>query len=372
MRIAFDAKRAFENSTGLGVYSRQLIRGLAEHADPSWALYLFCPNKSKKENFLIENQKIKNIYPNRFFSATGLGRSFWRRKACVRDVQKNKIDLYHGLSHELPIGLSCKKVVTFHDLLYLEFPEDFTAADRKLFDLRFRRSANEADRIVSVSQHTKNALVKNYQISEKKITVVPQTCHSQFHKKLSEGQLKQSLLRYGVTRPYVLNVGSFVGRKNQLFLLQVFAELSPNFDVDLVLVGKGKEAPKLKKFVSEKNLSSRVHFIENIDFKDLPAFYQKANVFAYPTKGEGFGIPLHEAMASRCPIVLGDWSCNREVAGEGHIYVGSQEVSKWSHALQQALREAKIPSENQLLALCSKSLKLLHAEKLRKVYSSLF
>ena len=124
MRIGFDAKRAFSNYTGLGNYSRDTIRVLHKYY-PENQYYLFTPKviSNPRLDFIKNKNNLHVISPNKFIDR--IFPSFWRSKNIIKDLQKNKIDLYHGLSHELPIGIektNIKKIVTIHDLIYLRYP----------------------------------------------------------------------------------------------------------------------------------------------------------------------------------------------------------------------------------------------------------
>ena len=175
MNIAFDAKRAFTNGTGLGHYSRTLIRSLAT----------FFPN----ENYfpctpLITDRFDVSAFPNMHiispatFTTRSL-RKLWRSSLVKSDLLKNNIDIYHGLSHEIPKGIDAtkiKSIVTMHDLIFERFPEQYGLIDRKIYRYKFQYACKHANKIIAISEQTKNDLVELYDVPEHKIAVCYQSC----------------------------------------------------------------------------------------------------------------------------------------------------------------------------------------------------
>lgn len=189
MNIAFDAKRAFSNSTGLGHYSRTLIRSLSEFF-PEHEYFLCAPKLSNR--FDVAN--LKHTYavtPQHFPSSvfTAVWRSSWVKK----DLQQLKIDLYHGLSNEIPMGIEktgIKSVVTIHDLIFERFPGQYNKIDVQIYRKKFRYACKHADRIIAISEQTKNDIIQFYKIPENKITVCYQSCNEAFGLAVSDAEKK--------------------------------------------------------------------------------------------------------------------------------------------------------------------------------------
>ena len=178
MRIGFDAKRAFNNYTGLGNYARSLIGALVDY-HPENQYFLYTP--SFKIPFIKESENVHWRSPQKLHEK--IGPSLWRTFNISTLAQKDKLDLYHGLSHEIPMQIEksgVKSIVTIHDLIYLKFPELFAFVDRKVYDYKFRSACEKADHIIAISKQTKRDIMEHFKIQEEKISVVYQSCLQPF------------------------------------------------------------------------------------------------------------------------------------------------------------------------------------------------
>src|SRR5581483_8496685 len=172
MRIGYDAKRAFLNRTGLGNYSRWLIQSLALY-HPQNHYYLYTP-KLKPGNNIDFPSVVRTILPK-----SKLFTSWWRSSGIVQDLLRDKIDLYHGLSHELPAGIGktgIKSVVTVHDLIFMRFPQYFSWINRVIYGAKLKYACQAADKIIAISDRTKQDIIELIGISPDKIEVVYQGC----------------------------------------------------------------------------------------------------------------------------------------------------------------------------------------------------
>ena len=249
--------------------------------------------------------------------------SLWRTFGITKEAGKQHLDLYHGLSHELPYGIEKTRihtVVTMHDLIFVRHPELYPFIDRKLYETKYLRSCRVADRIIAVSEQTKNDLMDLWRIEDAKIEVVYQGCHPAFHRQVTEDE-KQSLReKYDLPLTYLLNVGAIEPRKNQLLILK--ALVAGQIDLPLVIAGRKTDyLGELQEFIAKNRLLNRVIFLPDIDSGDLPALYQSAYLFIYPSQYEGFGIPIVEAMQSGVPVIAAKGSCLEESGGPDSRYV---------------------------------------------------
>ena len=320
MRIGYDAKRAFNNHRGLGNYSRDTIRIVASHF-PDLQLDLFTPKIDQSIRFdCPKNATV--IQPKRDFMT-----SLWRTFGITKEAGRRRLDLYHGLSHELPVGIEKTRiptVVTMHDLIFIRHPELYPYIDRKLYKTKYLRSCRMADRIIAVSQQTKNDLIELWGIEEKKISVVYQGCHPNFCKHVSESQKEMVRKKYNLPETYLLNVGAIEPRKNQLLILEALK--AGAIDNPLVIAGRTTDyVNELQQFIEKKKLQGQVHILPNVDFDDLPALYQNASIFIYPSHFEGFGIPIVEALQSGVPVIAAKGSCLEESGGPDSRYVSSND-----------------------------------------------
>ncbi len=320
MNIGFDAKRAFHNTTGLGNYSRTLIQSLSSFY-PNEQYYVFNPKKKSAYNFSASN--IHEINPSGILPQ--LFPSLWRSRFMVQDIDKH-VDLYHGLSNELPFGIhhsKVKKVVTIHDLIFEYFPEQYNKNDVLIYRKKFKYACEHADKIIAISESTKKDLINLYAIPEHKIEVCYQSCDERFYTCSTAEHAQKIREKYQLHTPYFLSVGSIIERKNLLQICNAFYELHQENNIQLVVIGKGNGAYKQKitAFIETHNLSAKIIFLEDSfsahDIqKDMPALYQNAIALVYPSVMEGFGIPVLEAMASGTPVITSNVSSLPEVGGD--------------------------------------------------------
>ena len=234
MKIAYDAKRFFHNLSGLGNYSRDLIRILAEHY-PENEYILLSKNKSEKGKDILTLQNVKY---------TPISKGFLERQRKMGiDAQNLGADIFHGLSGELPLNWNdgpIKKIVTIHDLIFERYPQFYSFFDRKIHFWKFKKSAEMADLVIAISEQTKKDIIKFLKIPEEKIRVVYQGCHQAFKEKPNEEFLLQIQKKYNLPHRFILNVGTIEERKNLLSVVRALAGTK----IPLVVVGKGLNITK--------------------------------------------------------------------------------------------------------------------------------
>lgn len=330
MQIAFDAKRAFHNGTGLGHYSRTIIGSLAR-IYPEHDYWLLNPKPSV--SFSMQGAQLHEVRPSQWLH-TVLSAA-WRSRWCKQWLVNNKIDLYHGLSHELPFGIhktGIPTVVTMHDLIPERYPEQYGLIDRKIYHQKFRYACQTADRIIAISEQTKADIIDFYKIEEKKIRVCYQSCDPRFYQPVTEPEKARIRQKYNLPARFFLSVGSVIERKNLLQVCKAMDLLSRQLDIPLVVIGNGGSyKKKVKAYIEEKGLQHKIIFlsenpiaIQDPDFKralDFPAIYQSAIALLYPSYFEGFGIPVLEALCSKVPVITSNRSCLPEAGGPGAYYV---------------------------------------------------
>lgn len=354
LHIAFDAKRLFHNFTGLGNYSRTLVQNLA-HFHPEHQYHLYSP----KLNTHPETQAF--LSPTKFHTHTANGtlKAWWRTRGILSDLKEHDTDIYHGLSHEIPIGIrqtSIKSVVTIHDLIFKVYPDFFPWIDRQIYDFKFKYACQKADKIIAISENTKRDIIRFYNIPEEKIQVIYQTCQEIFKEILPKEKRLQGLEKYNLPKDFLLYVGSIIERKNLMNIVQALELLPTDLKIPLVVVGSGKKyKQKVQEYIAAKKLEQYVYFI-NIDFQDLPALYQQAQLFIYPSVYEGFGIPIIEALYSQTPVITTKVSSLPEAGGPAAYYVneptaeqiatGIEKILSHHHLQEQMIQAGNIYTEN--------------------------
>ena len=252
------------------------------------------------------------------------------------NLVKHKVDLFHGLSQEIPKrkGGKLKYVVTIHDLIFLRHPETYKAVDRKIYDKKFRYAAKESDLIIAISEQTKQDLLEFYQADESKIRVVYQSCHDQFKTEIDKESRQTILEKYKLPSDYILYVGTLEQRKNFATLVRAAAGL----DIPIVAVGrKTNYQSTIDQAAKDGGMEHKVIYLEGIPFSDLPAIYQSATVFCYPSIFEGFGIPIIEALYSKVPVITSAGGVFPEAGGEHSYYVDPLNSDEMAHQLKTCI-----------------------------------
>ena len=366
MKIGFDAKRIFHNTSGLGNYGRDLVRILAEFY-PNNTYNLYSP-KPKRVKRLHLKENIVEILPSQKIWKTLS--SIWRQGPIVHQLKNDKTDIFHGLSGEIPKGIkkaSIKSVVTIHDLIFIRYPKLYSFFDRKIHLKKVQFSANNADRIVAISEQTKRDIVDYLKIDENKIDVIYQGCHAAFKKEKTSKFKKEVKEKFNLPEKFVFNVGALNERKNILSLIKAIEKL----EVPLIIVGgKTSYFTTLETYIKEHQLENKVHFLENVSMQELSAMYQMATVFVYPSIFEGFGIPIIEALYSKTPVISSTGSCFSEAGGPDSIYVKPKDITALTNQIQLVLDNESI--RNNMIEKGFKFVQKFNDNVIAKQYHSVY
>ena len=352
MIIGFDAKRIVKNFTGLGNYSRTLVNGLADILPQDVQLRLYAPDKgnSRLREQVKQRNNIRFVYPEEH--TLRLSKAIWRLHGIVNDLKVDGVELYHGLTGELPIGIKksgIKTVVTIHDLIFMHHPEYYNWIDTKIYAWKFRQTCKEADRIIAISECTKRDIIRFGNVPPSKIDVIYQSCNTEYKTRESEKKLQQVHTDYLLPERYIVNVGTIEERKNILLAVKAL-QLLPQ-EISLVVVGRPTPyADKVKKYVADNGMDKRVKFLHGVPHEDLPAIYQMAEACVYPSRYEGFGLPIIEAIQSGLPVVACTGSCLEEAGGNATLYVKPDDVYGMAKAITQVLKGAPEREERILKA----------------------
>ncbi|TAF44189.1 MAG: glycosyltransferase family 1 protein [Sphingobacteriales bacterium] len=347
MKIGYEAKRVFKNFTGLGNYSRWLIYSVAT-TYPRYSLFLYSPQNSINPR-VIFLQNFKNIIictpASRFI------KFLWRSWGVVNDAKKNGIEIFHGLSNEIPLGLKSKNikaVVTIHDLIFIRYPQYFNYIDRLIYKFKFNYACKKADTIIAISQQTKQDIVHYLGINAYKIDVVYQGCDASFYEKPLPNTLLSVKKTYQLPDVFLLCVGTIETRKNQLLIIKALT-LLPN-NTTLVLIGKSTTYKNvLETYIAQNHLQTRVLFLHNVAFNHLPSIYRLAKIFIYPSVFEGFGIPILEALNCDVPVIAAKGSCLEEAGGSHSIYINPYNETELANKITLILNDDAL-RQNMIMA----------------------
>lgn len=343
MVIAIDGYEAnVRNRVGIGRYAFQILTHIYEKLKEQRA-------KSKDEIYIrvylpdqpladlpkeTEWWKYRIAKPKKFWTFIGLP------LALLSDSPKP--DVVFSPTHYIPRFIPYPKIMSIMDLSYLSYPEMFKKKDLHKLVYWTRYSASYASRILTISEYSKNAIIRAYRIDSKRIIVVYPGLTMSKASTISH-QLSAIRSKYGIVEKYILSVGTIQPRKNFERLIAAYAKLINNkeySDIELVIIGKkGWLYEDILVAPQKYNVVNRVKFLDFVPDSDLPAFYQNALCFALPSLYEGFGLPVLEAMANNCPVVVSNVSSLPEIAGKAGIYVDPTSVESIAHGLHIALTQ---------------------------------
>ena len=345
MNIGFDAKRLYNNRSGLGNYSRTLVGQLAgEHPDDRYLLYT--PKVGIEVDF-ASAPNVRTVLPGGLWRAGG---SLWRTYAVAGAARREGLDIFHGLSHELPVGIErtgVRSVVTIHDLIFMRHPEYFPAVDRWIYGRKVRYATRVADAIVAISRQTRQDLIDLLGVPEEKIHVVYQSVAPAYRPGAdacgADGR-DDRLEGLGLPPDFILCVGTIEARKNQMALAAALQALPR--EVHLVLVGRrsGSYGKRLDDFLTRSGLSDRVHFLPGVSSARLAALYRRCRFVAYPSFYEGFGLPIVEALGSGKAVLTSQGGCFSEAGGPGALYVSPHDVQAVAEAMRTLWDDASLRS----------------------------
>ncbi len=343
MHLAFDAKRLYHNFTGLGNYSRTLVRNLVA-LHPEYAYHLYSPKLSnyfQVADFQANTKISKHSAPHRFGG-------FWRTFQLAKQLQRDGVEVFHGLSHELPYGIhrtKIKTVVTMHDLIWRVYPKQYPWLQTFIYDQKAQYACRHAHKIIAISEQTKQDIIRFYGTPPEKIEVIYQTCDEGFKQQYSDEIIAATKAKFGLPTHYLLYVGSIIERKNLHRILLALSQT--RCDLPLVVVGNGggEYRKKINTIIQENKLEKRIFFTQSIDLQYLPAIYQGANLFLYPSIYEGFGIPIIEALNSGVPVLTSNISCLPEAAGENSYLVHPFSVQEIAQGIDLILENPTLQNK---------------------------
>ncbi len=341
MHIAFDAKRLFNNHTGLGNYSRTLVSNFKENYHEE-KVTLFA-TETANSRYYSEFKSYEIVQP-------GLTpKALWRSYSISKDINELRPDIYHGLSNEIPFSASkikATKIVTIHDLFFLKYPHDFSKIDRWLYKRKTVFSCDNADHIIAISEATKADLINYLNIKEEKISVVYQSCASLFQ----NNETSSTSDIYDLPSKYFLYVGTLNKRKNIQQLLRAIAKIPKKIRIPVVVVGGGTKSfmKSLMAQIESLGISNDVVFLGSVDNQSLKQIYHGAVCTVLTSFYEGFGIPIIESLFSQTPVIVSNVSALPEAAGDCGVQIDPSNVNELVHALELFIVDTQIKNQFQL------------------------
>ena len=354
MNIGYDAKRIFQNRSGLGNYSRTLINILSRyHPIHTYTLFAARPSGLFDLNNL---PNVKLVSPQGF-----LGKNLpalWRRRLMTRDISFSGVPIFHGLSNELPAGIEkirVKKIVTVHDIIYERYPETYHFDERLVNRKKISTACRIADRVIAISKQTRTDLIELYKIPEEKISICYQCCNPVFQRDPGAENVELVRKKYGLPGRYFLFNSSITSRKNLITVCKALVALKDTLEIPLVVIGDGKkEKQEAKRFMQENGMSGQLILLNelpgikeqgSLSIVDFPIIYRLATALIYPSLYEGFGLPVLEALWTGLPVICSDTSSLPEVAGDAALYFSPLNVEALAGHMQNIAENKGVADE---------------------------
>jgi glycosyltransferase involved in cell wall biosynthesis len=365
MKIGFDAKRAFLNSSGLGNYSRNTLNALLRFF-PENEYILFTPEV--KDRLFDNYKRFKVVSPqNRIVKKM---KSLWRSLFLVPHLKRHGVELFHGLSNELPKGIhksGIPSVVTIHDLVFMRYPEFYKPIDRKIYFKKVKYACHSADKIIAISKQTKHDIETFFHVPPEKVELIYQPVAPVFFEKQNTSEIRE---KHHLPEKFILSVGTIEPRKNQLALIQAlhYKEIK----VPVVFVGKQTTSylAEMKRFIEENEMESQVKFLSSISEADLAALYQTATLSVYISVFEGFGLPVIESMACACPVVTSSVSVLPETAGDAAVLCNPAKIEEIAQKVTLLLEHEDF--RNEIIEKGKQRAEQFHPESYAKKLISLY
>jgi len=328
MNIGIDYTSAIHQLAGIGRYTRELVKALSQHSEllplPHYRLFVAGANDTPREA----------LGPHFTWHRTALSKRWlerlWYRLRLPLWIEgwTGPLDLFHQPDFVLPpVKAKTPTIVTIHDLSFVREPDSVMTGMSRHLNKWVPWSVNKATHVIAVSEATRQDLIELYQTPPEKITTIYHGVTPHFAPVTDPAQLEAVRQKYGLgAAPFILSVGTIQPRKNYQRLIQAFAQL-PTGEHNLVLAGgMGWQAEEILAEARKPALKNRVLLPGFIADEDLPALFSAADLFAYPSLYEGFGLPVLEAMACGTPVVCSNNSSLPEVAGEAGLQVDPLDV----------------------------------------------
>jgi len=348
LRIGIDYTAAVRQGAGIGRYTRELVRALAE-LDRENDYVLFAAAGGQQQEARYKGQELANTGwpPNFQTCAVPLSDRalaiLWQRLQLPLWVElaTGPVDIFHSPDFVLPPLRRAKTLVTVHDLSFIRLPECADANLRAYLNKVVPRSVHRADLVLADSQNTKDDLVELLDVEPDKIEVVYPGVEERFHPIEDQALLEEVRKRYNLPPRFILGLGTLQPRKNFTTLIEAFADLRFAIcDLRLVIAGgKGWLYEDIFAIVERLGLEEQVSFPGFVADEDLPALYNLADLFVFPSLYEGFGLPPLEALACGKPLVASNASSLPEVVGEAGLMVEATDAEALAEAMKRVLED---------------------------------
>ncbi|WP_460033514.1 glycosyltransferase family 4 protein [Megalodesulfovibrio paquesii] len=323
--------------------SRTYILQLARHLADSMVedeLFLYTPTAAVGE--------ISKTIPQRNATVKGIDASRISRLVTKfpRQCSRDALDVLH-VQYIAPFFLRVPYVVSLHDILHEEYPQFYPSKLRKLMTLLYPIAARKAERVIALSEYTKAHIIRKYKVAPKKVEVVYPGVAPEFFPQHA-GAINEVRAHYGIDGEYLLYVGRIEPRKNLESLIKAFGVANQRNRLGCTMIIAGMVDPLMPQYLQEIQKIAQgldVHFIGGVAQHHLPALYSGALGFVYPSHGEGFGLPVIEAMQCGVPVVASNVTSLPEAVGEAGIMISPTDIDMLANALEAIVTNRQLRAE---------------------------
>lgn len=344
MRVAVDATAIPRQRAGAGTYTYWLVDALARSGAVK-ELTVFAKPGTLDGNAALAAPGVTICWVR---LGSRLQRMLWEQTALPLQLRRRRLELLHSPHHTTPLApLPCRRVVTVHDVTFFVLPHRYPWLRRCYFRAVTRQAALRADAVITVSDSSKADIHRVLGLPEGRVHAIPLAAAPTFTPERDPGALEALRRRYGLPPRYVLSVGTLEPGKNRDALLRAFARLrDAGLDHALVVAGpRGWRQEGLDDTVKELSLRDRVLVLGYVPEEDLPDLYRGAELFAFPSLHEGFGLPALEALACGTPVVASNGSAMPEVLDGAALLVDPRDVGALAQAMVRVLTDADLAAD---------------------------
>jgi glycosyltransferase involved in cell wall biosynthesis len=376
MRIAIDYTAAIRQGAGIGVYVRNLVAALlAQDSENRYTLLTSGRTDSEHPFPSAANVHGRNLLlPDRYVNIL-----WYRMRLPVpATLFTGPTDIYHGPDFVLPpLGKKIRKVVTIHDLAFLEHPEYAVPSLAEYLRKVVPEAAQAADVIVTVSSEVNRTLIEHFHTPAEKLAVIPLGVQPYFRRITDPVLLAATRYKFKLKHPLLLAVGTLEPRKNHRGLIKAFhqAQMQKGGPEMLAIVGgPGWLYEETQQLVRDLKIEQKVRFLGRVTDHELVTLYSMADIFTFPSFFEGFGIPPIEAMACGAPVITSNTSSLPEVVGDAALLVDPHNVDELAHAITRLLQNEQLRADLRLKGYQRAQLYTWErsAQKMLRIYEQLY
>ena len=342
MHVVIDARYISRHQSGVGHYTQRLVGGLA--AIDAHNRYTCVVERDGPGLPVPTGGGRWDCWPTRVSFENHWVGDLWLTGYLPFRLARLAADVYHGPAVFLPlVKLGYRTVVTIHDLVSFLFPQTVPRKYAVYMRLMTRLAVRSADRIIAVSESTRDDLRRVLRVPDDKVVVIHEAVAPEFAVSPGADGIAAIVHRYGIRRPYCLFVGNVEPRKNLARLVEAFGLLRARSAPQLVLVGtRGWLYNGILAAVEAQGGAPDIVFTGYVPPADLPALYAGAVCFVFPSLYEGFGLPVLEAMAAGAPVVASRVGAIPEVAGDAALLVDARRPGELAEAIETVLADATL------------------------------